>query len=69
MVPARDGPGLALEPLLACRVRRELRQNLDRDSASKPGVASTVDLTHSTRAERRRDFIKPGAAGQIQSIQ
>jgi len=34
-------------------------QDLDRDLAAEPGVASAIDLTHATLPERIHHFVRP----------
>ena len=56
MVQRGQDFGLTVEAGEALRVGREgLGQNLERDVTFQTCVASTVDFTHATRAERRVD--------------
>src|SRR6516225_3010105 len=54
MIQHRNYPSLALE---ACR--EFLLGNLHGDDAVEPGVPSLVHLAHATRAERRKDLVRP----------
>src|SRR5215472_12378384 len=54
MIQCRHYPSLALE---ACR--ELLLGKLHRNDAVEPRVASLVNLAHTTRAERRKDLVRP----------
>src|SRR6516165_2165482 len=54
MIQHRNYPSLALE---ACR--EFLLGNLHGDDAVEPRVPSLVHLAHATRAERRKDLVRP----------
>ena len=51
-------PRLALE---ACAprgvLRKDVREKLDRDMPSEPGVVCPIDITHAARAEERDNFV------------
>jgi hypothetical protein len=48
----------AIEALSARRVAREVRgQHLERHLSTKPRIASTIHLTHATRAQRGDSFV------------
>jgi hypothetical protein len=53
VIQARKQASFPLEPRLVLLTFQEiLGQNLDRDFSSESGVPRSVDLAHSTRAER-----------------
>src|SRR5262245_65116034 len=54
-----DGAGLLVEARHRLRIARQpLRQELQRDMASEPGIARSIHLAHATRAEKGDDFIR-----------
>ena len=58
MAERGDRLRLALEPLAALRVTRELaREHLDRDVAREPRVPGAVHLAHASGAEGCHDFV------------
>ena len=70
MVERGQCPRLALEAHQTIGIVGEpVREDLERDIAPKPGVARTVDLTHSPGAERGQDFVraKTSAGSQRQA--
>jgi hypothetical protein len=59
MIERSERPGFALEPGDTIGVGREgVRQNLDRNIASKLCVAGAADLAHAARAKERHDLIR-----------
>jgi hypothetical protein len=51
--------GLALETLPGLGIIRKTRgQNFDGNGAIKPGIAGSVHLSHSARAEASEDFVR-----------
>jgi len=59
MIQARDGFRLALKALAATRIIGEmLRKNLDGDGTFQAGIAGAVDLSHSARANRRKNLVR-----------
>src|SRR5262249_475784 len=63
----RDRLGFALEPLADLLAGTELGgEDLDRDVAVEPGVASLVDLAHAAGGERGNDLVgpEPGSGGE-----
>ncbi len=67
MLKLRDDFGFAFEAGAQFSARHQLSvQYFDGDRAVQARVASAIDLTHATRAERRFDFVgaKSGARGQ-----
>src|SRR5262249_58732064 len=64
----RDRSRFVLEAPGELRVAREtLRQHLDRNLASEPGVPRAVDLAHPARAERAEDLVGTEAGARRQS--
>jgi hypothetical protein len=60
MAEGREHLRLALEALPDLGVVRDVvRENLDGDRAVEAGVARFVDLAHTARAQRGKDFIRP----------
>jgi len=58
MVQRRNGARFALHALLEFRRRRKMgSENLDRDGAIEACVLGAIDFAHSTRTERRLDFV------------
>src|SRR5687767_5820763 len=57
---------LLLEPPQRINGRCLRRQNLQRNVAIQTGVAGAIDLTHTSRPERREDFIRPDANSGFQ---
>jgi hypothetical protein len=60
MIQTGNGFGFSLEALFPDRViGKFFRQDLYGHGAPQPCVASTVHFSHSTRAERRFNLIRP----------
>ena len=58
VIERRDNAGFLLESGQPVGVPRDVRgQHLDGDGRGPACVARAVDLTHSTGAERREDFV------------
>ena len=58
MIQSGDRARFFFEAAQPIGLRGELRrQNLDRDIATQPAVARTIDLTHPSRADRGDHFI------------
>ena len=62
MVQSGDRARFLFEAAQPIGLRDELRrQNLDRDIATQPAVACTIDLAHTSRADRGDHFIRTEA--------
>ena len=60
MVQCAQNSRLVLKPLQAVGITSERGgQNLERDRALQPHVASAIHFSHTTRADPREDFIRP----------
>ena len=58
MIQRGEGLRLALEPRKAVAVAREsVRQHLNRDVASEPGIPRAVDFTHAALSNGAEDFV------------
>ena len=58
MGDSRDGPRFALKSFELQRGRVSGRcQNFDGDRTLELGIASVIDLTHASSAQRRQDFV------------
>src|SRR5262245_21626296 len=67
MIEARDHARFPLEPRTSlCALGHSRGEHLHRDIAAEARVASTVDLTHPTRAERRNDFVRAEASTSVE---
>ena len=70
VVEGSEHPRLALDAGQPLGVPRELgRQDLDRDLATEPGVARTVDFAHAARSERREDLERPDTGTRCEHLQ
>ena len=59
MVQLGDRAGLALEPRADVGVIRNVRrEDLDGDRSIEPRVGGFIDLTHPTRTDRRKNFVR-----------
>ena len=66
MVERRDDACLAFEALAPLRiVGKRRRQDLDRDFASKPGIARAIDLAHAAFTEVRENFVRAELAACV----
>ena len=68
MIERGHGAGLPLEAAAQIWVEGDVGpEHFDRDGPIETGIAGAIDLTHSTRAERRSDFVraKPSAVRKL----
>jgi hypothetical protein len=64
----RDGARFLLEPPPAIRIRpREVGEHFDRDNPIEPGIARTIDLSHTTRAEQSFNAIRSDPSAGLES--
>jgi hypothetical protein len=59
MIELQDAADFAAEAIAKLRVSREnVGQDLDGDDTIQPRVAGFVDLAHTARTERGKDFVR-----------